>query len=100
PIYEVFFCNTHLAQKDLQQAFFCLNTCGVCSQDSSAEAGEMVQLEEGIETHTQNESDKGEVGEDNTPEDRQTHTSLLSKGADSLIPNLPLCRPPSSTLQV
>ena len=67
---EVFFRNTHLAQKDLQQAFFCLNACGVCSQDSGAEASEMVQLDEGIETHTQNESDEGELSEDNTPEDR------------------------------
>src|SRR5215468_5643507 len=43
---EVFFGNTHLAQKDLQQAFFCLNACGVFSQDSGAEAGEIVQLQE------------------------------------------------------
>src|SRR5262249_51545638 len=97
---KVFFCNTHLAQQDLQQAFFCLNACGVYRQDSGAEAGEMVQLQEGIKTHTQNESDEGKLSEDNTPEDCQTHISLLSKGADRLIPNLTLCRPPSSMLRV
>ena len=78
---EVFFRNTHLAQKDLQQAFFCLNACGVYSQDSGAEAGEMVQLEEGIETHAQKQSNEGELSKDNTPEDRQTHASLLSQAA-------------------
>ena len=41
----------------------------------------MVQLEEGIETHAQNESNEGELSQDNTPEDRQMHAFLLSQGA-------------------
>jgi hypothetical protein len=40
-----------------------------------------VQLEEGIKTHAQNQSNEGELSKDNTPEDRQMHAFLLSKRA-------------------
>src|SRR5262245_17331565 len=81
---EVFLRTPHLHEKDLEQAFFCCNARGVCSQDSRAQASKPVQLYESKETHREQQDDKRGLCQDNTPENGQTHSPLLGPSTNRI----------------
>src|SRR5262245_42629366 len=74
---KVLLCTPHLHEKDLEQAFFCCNARGVCSQNRGAQASKLVQLHERKEAHGQQQDDERDLCQDNPPENGQPHSSLL-----------------------
>ena len=74
---QVFLSTTHLRKEDLEETPFFLNTGGVRRQGVSAEAREPVQLGEGVEAHSKDQGDEGDLSKNNPPEDRETHRPLL-----------------------